>query len=116
MPLQHLKTKICIDCICLPMCLNKTRYDLISNCQLLRNDIWDTTAHIDKYYTMHENQIGLDLVNIGGTNMQVIIEKHRNKTGAYQTYARMGHNAYGAEVKLRISKITKMVDVYDCTM
>ena len=77
--MEKLSVDICHNCICLPRCLVKANYYVITECQLIQNAIWDLVSEDHLRYELDNFQIYLDLIDIYGLNRQVILEKQLNR-------------------------------------
>ena len=112
--MEKLSVDICHNCICLPRCLVKANYYVITECQLIQNAIWDLVSEDHLRYELDNFQIYLDLIDIYGLNRQVILEKQLNKNGAYRVYVRVNTIDFPVRrdegettFRVRISKILK---------
>ncbi len=103
--MERLATTVCIDCICKPVCKNKSAFGLVDDCQILRNALWDMVFPKERPIIItKEQQIHMDLVNIDDIGQQIIVESRHNKNGASEVYANIKKYS-NATVKLRLSKI-----------
>jgi len=100
--MDKLETNVCINCICLPICLSKNQYMLLDDCGILKNSVYNLTKSIKRHYTQDNYQIGLDLVNISGVDRQIVVETHLNRRGVPEIWARAIYDDPAQSRKVRL--------------
>lgn len=73
-----IKSSICVDCICLPICFGKLNYKLISECDFIKNAINNICASVidNEYQTILFASLNREF-NIMRKGAELVIEDTR---------------------------------------
>ena len=73
-----IKSSICVDCICLPICLSKLNYNLISQCDFIKNAINNICASVidDEHITIFFTSLNRDFT-IKREDKELVIQDTR---------------------------------------
>ena len=65
----------CVNCICVPVCINKHENDLIHNCSIIRNELMGLAPTMESLGPNMNNHLA---VSIDSLNKELILETNKS--------------------------------------